>query len=93
MLTTASMIRLGKTFGNLMVDLKASNAKLQSRAVRIVAEATGCSRQEASTLLNQAGQDVKLAILMQLSGRSPESARAALARAKGFLRQAIRDTE
>lgn len=89
MLTTASMIRIGKTYQNLMVDLHASNEKLVARAARIVMDATGCSLDEASAALKQTGNDVKLAILIILTGMKPADARLALDNAGGFLRNAI----
>lgn len=89
MLTTASMIRIGKSYENLMVDLHATNAKLVARAVRIVVQATDCSAEEAEQVLERTGRDVKLAILMQLTGESIEDAKAALHRSGGFLRRAI----
>lgn len=89
MLTTASMIRIGKTYQNLMVDLNASNQKLMARAVRIVMQATSCSVEDAEKALERTGNDVKLAILTILTGSSVDDARAALGRAGGFLRRAI----
>jgi N-acetylmuramic acid 6-phosphate etherase len=89
MLTTASMIRIGKTYQNLMVDLHASNKKLLARAVRIVMQATDCSAAEAEAVLEKTRNDVKLAILVQLTGLDIEPARAALAASGGFLRRAI----
>lgn len=89
MLTTASMIRIGKTYQNLMVDLHASNKKLVARAARIVMQATGCSLDEARDTLDQTGNDVKLAILIKLTGMNPDDARDAIEGAGGFLRKAI----
>lgn len=89
MLTTASMIRIGKTYQNLMVDLHASNRKLVARAARIVMQATGCSPDEAREVLDLTENDVKLAILIQLTGMDVGSARTALEGAGGFLRKAI----
>lgn len=89
MLTTASMVRIGKTFGNLMVDLHASNEKLLARAVRIVMQATDCPAGEAEAALERSGNDVKLAILTTLTGQGVDEARETLARAGGFLRRAI----
>lgn len=89
MLSTASMIRIGKTYQNLMVDLNASNEKLLARAVRIVMQATDCTMQDAEAALEQAGNDVKLAILMTLTGKNVEDARASMSDAKGFLRRAL----
>ena len=89
MLTTASMIRIGKTYQNLMVDLNASNEKLIVRAVRIVMQATGCSIEDAEAALGRTGNNVKLAILTTLTGQSLEEARIAMAGAGGFLRRAL----
>lgn len=89
MLSTASMVRLGKTYGNLMVDMIASNAKLEARAARMVAEATGATLADATTALEQAGYSSKLAILMLLTDQKAEAARAALIRSGGVLRRAI----
>jgi N-acetylmuramic acid 6-phosphate etherase len=89
MLTTASMIRIGKTYQNLMVDLHASNQKLVARAARIVMQATGCSPDEAREVLDLTQNDVKLAILIQLTGMEVGNARKALDGAGGFLRKAI----
>jgi N-acetylmuramic acid 6-phosphate etherase len=89
MLSTASMVRSGKAFGNLMVDLRATNEKLKARAVRIVADATGCSDQQARGALDDAGQNAKLAIFILLSGLDRQEAEARLASANGMLRVAL----
>ncbi|MGL5237473.1 MAG: N-acetylmuramic acid 6-phosphate etherase, partial [Plesiomonas shigelloides] len=68
MLTTGAMVKLGKAYQNLMVDVKATNEKLVDRACRIVMEASGASRSEAEHLLAQTGNEVKPAILMHLTG-------------------------
>jgi N-acetylmuramic acid 6-phosphate etherase len=86
MLSTGAMIRLGKTFGNLMVDVQPSNAKLRDRAVRIVAAATGLERDAAAGLLTRAGHDVKTAIVMQLLDLPADQARQRLERAQGVVR-------
>ncbi|MEI8699252.1 N-acetylmuramic acid 6-phosphate etherase [Mesorhizobium sp. ISC15] len=88
MLTTASMIRIGKSYQNLMVDLNPSNKKLVARAVRIVMQTTGCAAQQARQALDQTGNDVKLAILVRITGMGVEEAREALGNAGGFLRKA-----
>ena len=92
MLTTASMIRIGKSYQNLMVDLNPSNKKLVARATRIVMQTTGCAAQQAKQALAQTGNDVKLAILVTITGMGVEEARVALGKAGGFLRKAISDT-
>ncbi|WCE29187.1 N-acetylmuramic acid 6-phosphate etherase [Vibrio sp. SCSIO 43137] len=89
MLTTASMIRLGKSYQNLMVDVKASNEKLTARAVRIVMQATDCSAAEARNSLNESDFDVKLSILMILTGMEKEQARLQLDKQNGFLRKVV----
>ncbi len=89
-ITTAAMVRLGKAYENLMVDLKPTSAKLVDRTRRIVAAATRRrSEAEVTRLLEQAGGEVKTAIVMGRLGLSPAEARARLARAKGHVRQAL----
>lgn len=92
MLTTASMIRIGKTYENLMVDLKASNKKLVARAARIVMQATDCTLEEAQAALSKTDNDVKRAILIVMTGISPGEAKSALEGAGGFLRKAIQES-
>ena len=89
MLTTCSMIRMGKVYGNLMVDLKASNKKLVDRAKRLVKHATGVDDEEAARVLDLADGHVKLAILIEKSGLDAEAAKAVLDRCSGRLREAI----
>ena len=89
MLTTASMIRSGKVYGNLMVDLNASNVKLRHRARRIVASATGLSEEDAAPYLEQTGYRAKPAILMILAHCSAPEATRRLETAGGMLRQAL----
>lgn len=89
MLTTASMIRIGKTYENLMVDVTISNQKLHARAIRIIAEATGCAADVAEIHLAKSDNNVKLAILMILTGLEVAEAQAALLRHDGFLRKAL----
>ena len=89
MLTTASMVRIGKTYQNLMVDMKASNRKLVARAARIVMQATECTLDEAQDALARTQNDVKLAILVIMTGMNPAEARFVLEDAGGFLRKAI----
>jgi len=90
-ITTGAMIRLGKTYGNLMVDLKATNNKLKDRSERIVVEVCGVSREEARKLLEDAGKSVKTAIVMQKLGLSRAEAEQALSTAGGVIRRAIPD--
>lgn len=89
MLTTASMIRIGKTYQNLMVDVETTNDKLIARSTRIVIQATGCDADVARSLLKKTGNDVKLAIMMAKTGLPIENARGLLDDAKGFLREAL----
>ncbi len=89
MLSTGVMVRLGKTYGNLMVDVKASNSKLRARARRIVAAATGLEDEEAAALLERCGGEVKTAIVAALAGAGPDEARARLAAAGGVVRSAL----
>ena len=89
MLSTASMIRTGKSYQNLMVDVQATNEKLATRAINIVMQATECSKEEATDVLQQSKNEVKTAILMQLCGIPYETAKQRLANSSGFLREAI----
>ena len=88
-ITTGAMIRMDKVYGNLMVDLRATNEKLRDRSVRIVAEVTSLGRREAGRLLARAGGRVKVAIVMHFRKIGPKAAKELLARAGGFLRKAI----
>ncbi|HEU5013762.1 MAG TPA: anhydro-N-acetylmuramic acid kinase [Roseiflexaceae bacterium] len=90
MLSTGVMIRLGKTYGNLMVDLQATNAKLRRRAVRIVQETCGVPADEAAALLQSCDGSVKVAIVAHLADVSPAEARARLHAANGVVRGALR---
>ena len=89
MLTTASMVLIGKCYQNLMVDVQASNEKLKVRALKIVMEATECDNETAANLLAKANGQVKLAILMQLSGLDELEAQSLLDKSNGKLRQAL----
>ena len=90
-ITTGAMIRLGKTYGNLMVDLRATNNKLVDRSRRIVMEVCGVSREEATRLLQAAGKSVKLAIVMHKKGISREEAEQLLAANGGVIRRVTAD--
>jgi N-acetylmuramic acid 6-phosphate etherase len=83
------MIRLGKVYGNLMVDVRASNEKLRHRAVRLVMSATGVDAGAAEGALSTAGYEVKAAVVMLRLGLSPAEARQRLAAADGHLRRAL----
>lgn len=89
MLSTGAMIRLGKVYGNLMVDVKSSNEKLTERARRIVTAATGCTYEEAQDALAKSDGQAKLAILIQASGCTAERGRKLLAEHKGHLAAAL----
>ncbi|UYN99159.1 MAG: N-acetylmuramic acid 6-phosphate etherase [Devosia sp.] len=88
MLTTASMIRIGKSYENLMVDVSVSNEKLAARATRILVEVTGCTPEQAEGFLVASGNNVKLAILMALTGLDAAAGTQALGQSDGFLRRA-----
>lgn len=90
MLTTASMILLGKCYQNLMVDVQASNEKLKARAIRIVMQATDCDKALAEETLKQAEQNAKLAIMMILSGLDRAQAEALLEKHQGKLELALK---
>lgn len=89
MLSTLTMVRLGKTFGNLMVDVQITNQKLRARAERTVMRATGADAETASRVLDAAEGSVKVAIVAILNGTSPEQARRELAEADGYIRVAV----
>jgi len=89
MISTGAMVKFGKVYQNLMVDMKATNVKLVDRACRMLMEATGASREEAEIVLKQTDYEVKPAILMVLSGLDAASARAKLDLHHGFLRAAL----
>ena len=90
MLTTASMILMGKCYQNLMVDVQASNEKLKARAIRIVMQATDCDKALAEETLKQADQNAKLAIMMILSGLDRVQAEALLEKHQGKLQLALK---
>lgn len=92
MLSTTVMIKLGKTYGNLMVDLQPTNQKLRERARRIVERATGLDAARAQHLLDECG-DTKTALVAQLARVSPTAARARLSRAQGSVRRALEQPE
>jgi N-acetylmuramic acid 6-phosphate etherase len=88
-ITTGAMIRLGKTYGNLMVDLQATNAKLRDRSERILMVVCGVSREDARALLDRAGKRVKTAIVMHKLGVEREEAERAIERGGGVIRRVI----
>jgi N-acetylmuramic acid 6-phosphate etherase len=87
--STLAMVRLGKVYGNLMVDLRATNQKLWDRGARIIATVTGLGRDESMGLLKRADGHVKAAIVMQARGVAPDDARRLLSGAAGSLRAAM----
>ena len=89
MLTTAAMIRLGKCYQNLMVDVQATNQKLKARAIRIVMQATECDQTTAEQTLLTTHGNAKLAIMMLLSGLDKDQAEAVLTQNKGRLQDAL----
>jgi len=89
MLTTVSMIKLGKVYNNLMVDVHASNTKLVARGIRIVQAVTGVDTEVAEEALTRAGGRVKLAIVMLVKGLNPTDANTLLEEHGGFLRQIL----
>lgn len=93
MLTTGTMVLLGKTFGNLMVDLKATNSKLVDRSQRIVTMLTGLDRPQAMELLQACDGELKTAVVAQMRNISPAAARLILARSGQHLRRALEEHE
>ncbi len=89
MISTVTMVRLGKTFGNLMVDLQISNEKLQDRAVRIISKATGATKSEATQALVDSGHQVKVAILMILLHIDAATASERLSASSNRIREAL----
>ncbi len=89
MLTTGAMVRIGKTFGNLMVDLTASNEKLRDRSQRIVSDLTGLSSEAAQKILSECSHQVKTAIVVHHRKLTPEAAREQLKQCNGHLRNAL----
>lgn len=89
MISTEVMVKLGKVYGNLMVDVQPTNEKLINRALHIVSAATGCNAVQAARALEESGHDVKVAILMVLLGKGQDACREALATYKGNVSAAI----
>jgi N-acetylmuramic acid 6-phosphate etherase len=83
------MVRLGKVHGNRMVDVAVTNSKLEDRALRILMDLAGVSRQQGATLLKAAHGSVKLALLISLAGVDADRGRVLLQRHSGNLRQAL----
>jgi N-acetylmuramic acid 6-phosphate etherase len=89
MISTGTMIRIGKTYGNWMVDLRATNFKLKDRSIRIVSGITGLGRNEAELLLAQCDGEVKTAIVSHILGVSKIAAQDRLEHCQGRLREAL----
>lgn len=89
MLSTVSMIGIGKVYKNLMVDVQPTNEKLVERSKRIIMQATDCSYEEASKSFENANRDVKLAIVMLLTNLGKKEAKERLKQAKGFVRKTL----
>lgn len=90
MISTATMVRVGKVYGNLMIDVKATNIKLVERCRNIVMEATGCDYNTADEVLKQVDNDCKLAAIMIITGCSKEEAMTRLDASKGIVREALK---
>jgi len=88
-ISTVAMVKLGKTFGNLMVDVQASNEKLRARARRAVAIATAAPEEEVAAAIAAAGGDAKVAIVSLLAGVDAQTARSRLSAARGVIREAV----
>ena len=93
MISTAAMVRLGKVYENMMIDLQMTNLKLHERAKRVVMTITGVGYEEAADYLERAGGHVKTALVMIKAGVGKEEAQARLQRADGFVRAAIANKE
>lgn len=93
MLSTGAMIRLGKVYTNVMVDLQLTNKKLEERAKRILVMLTDCSYEEAADLLDKTDNHVKTALMMALGELNKDEAQKALEKSGGFIRQALIDLD
>ncbi|MEH7612325.1 N-acetylmuramic acid 6-phosphate etherase [Gottfriedia acidiceleris] len=91
MISTASMIGIGKVYKNLMVDLQLTNNKLVDRAKRIIVEATGCDYETASNYLQKANNQTKVAIVMILTGMNYDEAIVSLNKASGFISKVVKN--
>lgn len=88
-ISTGVMVKLGKVYGNRMIDVSVTNTKLRDRALRIICDLTDLNRQEADKLLQRSGKKVKLALLMQWTGLDAESAQKLLSQNQGNLRASV----
>lgn len=93
MISTASMVGIGKAYQNLMVDVQATNKKLEVRSIRIIRQATEVSEEAAPEVFQAADKNVKLAIVMILTGDSAEGAKVRLDKTKGFIHQSIKSSK
>jgi N-acetylmuramic acid 6-phosphate etherase len=91
--STALMVRLGRTYSNMMVDMVPTNGKLRRRTLRILTQATGAGEDACRHALAEAGDDLKVALVMMLSGAPPAAARGALESAGGIVRSALASLE
>lgn len=89
MISTIAMIGIGKVYNNLMVDVRPTNEKLVERSKRIIMEATDCDYETAEKTFIQAGEDVKLAIVMILTNSAKDEAQEKLVQAKGFIKNTL----
>lgn len=89
MISTGAMMEIGKTYGNLMVDVQATNTKLKARAMRIISQVTGCTLEESTKALDRAEGSAKLAIIMIQSGKTLDDAKGLLDQSGGYLRKAL----
>ncbi|WP_127588442.1 N-acetylmuramic acid 6-phosphate etherase [Paenibacillus koleovorans] len=90
MISTATMVKLGKAYGNLMVDMSPTNVKLRERSKTIVSMATGASDEAVAEAMEASGHQVKTSIVMLLGGVGPDEAGGLLGRAEGVVREALR---
>jgi N-acetylmuramic acid 6-phosphate etherase len=88
--STATMVRLGRTYSNFMTDMRASNEKLRDRQLRILAEATGADVERCGQALRRAGGDAKVAVVALITGASTDRARQALTEAGSHVHVALR---
>jgi N-acetylmuramic acid 6-phosphate etherase len=88
-LSTGAMVKLGKVYGNRMIDVAVTNRKLLDRALRILGDLTGLSREESASLLERSGRRVKLALLLHETGLTPASGEQLLQAHRGHLRSAL----
>lgn len=93
MLSTVSMVQIGKVYKNLMVDVQPTNEKLEERSKRIIMQATECDYEVAEKAFQEADNNVKVAIVMVLTNNDPNSAKDILSHNNGFIREAIKEEE